>query len=284
MIITDTDRGTSVDALVEAAMAAGRGGELDDAITTLNQAWALLPEPRLNAPEVDRVLQNLAGAYRLKGNLDKALEFYRAAVETPLGYCSATVHLWLGRILFDRGDTVPAREHLRRAWELSEGRVFDDVPERYRDAATRDPEIMEELPDDLYEEISQLSELGTELVDHGRHEEAVYMFQQALRLLPKPRERWEAGTWLLVSIGDCRFAQSRFDEALAQFREAQNYPSGRDNALIFLRIGECLVELGTDEAAATDALLRAIGLDGTEIFTHEEPKYLSFLKRRSAVD
>jgi tetratricopeptide (TPR) repeat protein len=284
MIITDTARGSSIDALVDAAMAAGRGGNLDDAISSLNAAWDLIPEPRRDGPDVDRVLQNLAGAWRLKGDLDKALELYRAAAATPLGYRSSTVHLWLGRILFDRGETVPAREHLRRAWELSEGRAFEDAPQIYVDAATRDPEIMDELPDDLYEEISQLSELGNELVDHGRHDEAAHMFQQALRLLPVPRERWEAGTWLVVAIGDCRFAQGRFAEALTQFRIAEAYPGGGDNALVLLRIGECLVELDGDKHAAMDVLTRAQALAGGAIFAHEDAKYLGFFLRHAPAE
>lgn len=284
MIITDTARGSSIDALVDAAVAAGRGGNLDDAITNLNEAWNLIPEPRRDGPEVDRVLQNLAGAWRLKGDLDKALELYRAAAETPLGYRSSTVHLWLGRILFDRGDMVPAREHLRRAWELSEGRVFEDVPQPYVDAATRDPEVIDELPDDLYEEISQLSELGNELIEHGRHDEAVHMFQQALRLLPLPRERWDAGTWLVVAIGDCRFAQGRFADALAQFRIAEAYPGGSGNALVLLRIGECLVELDGDKQAAMDALTRAQSIEGGAIFAQEDPKYLRFFLRHAPME
>ncbi len=284
MIITDTDRGGAVDALVDAAMATGRGGNLDDAIARLNEAWALIPEPRRDVPEADRVLQNLAGAWRLKGDLDTALELYRAAAETPLGYRSSTVHLWLGRLLFDRGETVPGREHLRRAWDLSEGRVFEDVPQTYVDAATRDPEVIDELPDDLYEEISQLSELGNELIEHSRYDEAVHMFQQALRLLPTPRERWEAGTWLVVAMGDCRFAQGRFAEALAQFRVAEAYPGGADNALVLLRIGECLIELDGDKAAAIDAFARAQALEGGGIFAHEDTKYLSFFLRHAPAE
>ena len=110
------------------------------------------------------------------------------------------------------------------------------------------------------------------------------MFQQALRLLPIPRERWEAGTWLVVAIGDCRFAQRRFAEALAQFRIAEAYPGGSGNALVLLRIGECLVELDGDKQAAMDALTRAQSIEGGAIFAQEDPKYLRFFLRNAPME
>jgi tetratricopeptide (TPR) repeat protein len=129
-----------VNELVDAAVAAGQT-DLDQSIETLMAAWQLIPEPKHEWPDADRVLSNLAGAYRLKGDLDKAVEFYRSTLRTPHGNRTSTVHLWLGRILLDRGETDAAREHLKKAWDLSEGRVFSSIPKKYRDFAKGKPKL-----------------------------------------------------------------------------------------------------------------------------------------------
>src|SRR5947209_11865284 len=137
-------------------------------------------------------------------------------------------------------------------------------------------EFDERLPDKLHQRITELSEAGNELVDESRYEMAINVFKQAFDLLLEPKDRWEAATWLLVAIGDCFYFQNNFQEAYSYFRTAQKYPGGLENPYIFIRIGECLCELGTDESEAADSLMRAYMLAGAEIFESEDSKYMKF--------
>jgi tetratricopeptide (TPR) repeat protein len=142
----------------------------------------------------------------------------------------------------------------------------------------------EELPDEIHRRITELSEAGDALANESHYEHAIRLYKEALQLLPEPKDRWEAGTWLLVAIGDALYYQGGFNEAHTYFRAAQKYPDGLENPLIFLRIGECLVEMGNDEDEAADALMRAYMLEGAEIFENEDPKYLRFLKEHADIE
>lgn len=122
---------------LDAAGVAARAKKFDEAIAKCKEAWEAVPEPRHKWPSADWILQNLATAYSLKGDVDGALETYRSALQTPEGSRKSTIHLAIGRILFDRGETDAAYAHLKQAWDISEGRVFVDVPKKYRDFLRR---------------------------------------------------------------------------------------------------------------------------------------------------
>jgi tetratricopeptide (TPR) repeat protein len=143
-------------------------------------------------------------------------------------------------------------------------------------------ELSDELPDELYEKITALSEEGNELSDRGDQEGAIERFETAYDLLPDPREKWDAAMWLVASIGDCLFLKGDFKRAGQYFREAQKLPDGLENPFIFYRLGQCLLELG-DEAESVDALISAYMLAGEEIFSKGDPKYFEFLKEHAKI-
>lgn len=127
-----------------AARAAVKAGDLDAALAECEAAWQLIPEPRLlwgGDMAADWVLQVLAQLYVRKSDIDKALETYRMALETPDGSRKSSIHLAIGRILFDRGEMEQARGYLQRAWDISEGRVFIDVPKKYREFIKGKPKL-----------------------------------------------------------------------------------------------------------------------------------------------
>ena len=62
-----------------------------------------------------------------------------------------------------------------------------------------------ELSDELYDRIEELSETGNEAMESEDYAKAISCFQEALDILPEPKEDWEAYLWLVGSIGDAHF-------------------------------------------------------------------------------
>ena len=141
----------------------------------------------------------------------------------------------------------------------------------------------EELPDDIYERVSDLSERGNNLLDAGQADEAIIIWQSALALLPEPRRKWEAAMWLHASIGDAQQQEGRTEAALFSFEEAAASSDGYANGFVQLGIGTCLFDLGR-KAESTDPLLRAFMAEGEEIFEESDPKYLEHLRSRKLID
>ena len=136
---------------------------------------------------------------------------------------------------------------------------------------------MPELPDDIYERITALSQEGNDLLDESDFSGALAKYEQAWDLLPDPKEDWEAATWILSAIGDTYFYDRRFDDAINTLSKAIHCPNGLGNPFIHLRLGESRFEAG-DRPRAADELTRAYMGAGREIFENEDPKYFDFLK------
>lgn len=143
-------------------------------------------------------------------------------------------------------------------------------------------ELGTELPDDLYERVTALSEEGNALCEADEYGAAIARYSSAYDLLPEPKDRWAAATWLLAGIGDCYFQQGLYREALNHFAAAQRCAGGTEEAFVWYRLGQCLYELGEPEERTLDALLSAYMLAGREIFEAEgETKYLDYLRRNA---
>lgn len=138
---------------------------------------------------------------------------------------------------------------------------------------------MNEIDDELYSRILELSENGESLFDEGKIEAALLKYEQALELVPKPKNDWEASTWLYVAIGDCFFFLKDYSKSVNAFYNALNCPDGIGNAFIHLRLGQCQFELG-QLSKAEDNLLRAYMAEGVDIFEEDDLKYLNFLGKK----
>ena len=133
-----------------------------------------------------------------------------------------------------------------------------------------------ELNDKVYEEIKKRSARGNELADSEQYQEALTEFKKALELLPPPIYIWEASTWLYVAIGDMYFQIEDYSDCLDSFLKAQKCPDGLGNPFICVRIGECFFELENIEKAK-QYLMKAYMLEGEEIFSDADPKYLALI-------
>ncbi len=140
---------------------------------------------------------------------------------------------------------------------------------------------MAELPDDIHEEVTLLSEEGNACADDGAFDLALSHFQKALAMLPPPiDEPWGATMWLLTAIGDMHFQLARFPEGRAALMEVMKlFDEARSNPFIRLRLGQCMLELG-EEREAANWLAGAYLSEGRQLFEGDDPKYLDFIKSR----
>lgn len=136
-----------------------------------------------------------------------------------------------------------------------------------------------ELDDNTHQQITRLSEQGDVFAENSAFDKAIKQYQDALKLLPDPKNQWEASTWLYVAIGDAFFYATNYKEAYNNFMNALNCPDALDNPFIHLRIGQSLYHLESYDKAI-DSLLKAYMLDGEEIFEDEDSIYLDFLKSK----
>jgi tetratricopeptide (TPR) repeat protein len=133
------------------------------------------------------------------------------------------------------------------------------------------------LPKKLHAQISKLCEEGDALTKAGDDHGAYAKYDEAWNLVPEDKADWEASTWILAAIGELQFRHKKFEKSLNTFLRAVQCPTGLGNPYIHLRIGQSLFELGNKKGAG-DNLARAYMGAGEEIFEHEDPKYLKYLK------
>jgi hypothetical protein len=137
-----------------------------------------------------------------------------------------------------------------------------------------------DIPDEIHQRISSHSATGDQLAADGGFADALTEYNLAWRLVPDPKNHWEAATWLLAASADANFHLQRFDKAKASLQYAMTCPGGLGNPFLHLRLGQVHFELGDLDAAA-DELMRAYMGDGREAFADEDPKYLAFLETRA---
>jgi tetratricopeptide (TPR) repeat protein len=145
---------------------------------------------------------------------------------------------------------------------------------------------MDSQPDELdqavIDQMVLLKEEGEPYAEKGLYRKAIEYYRKAYELLPIPREKWEAATWILGIIGDAFFLNRDYAQGFDAMNQALLSPGGMGNPFIHLRIGECAFEIGEMELAK-DNLMRAYMGAGEEIFLHDNPKYLGFLAKHANI-
>lgn len=140
--------------------------------------------------------------------------------------------------------------------------------------------LIEALDDSVYERITELCEEGDEAAGEGEFRAAIAKYDEAWELLPDPKDKWEASTWILSAIADSCFLAGRKEAALETLRYAMTCPGAIGNPFLHMRLGQSLLDTGGDEDQVADELLRAYMGAGEEIFETEDPRYLEFLRTR----
>ncbi|MCT4647879.1 MAG: tetratricopeptide repeat protein [Carboxylicivirga sp.] len=134
------------------------------------------------------------------------------------------------------------------------------------------------LNNSIYDQILHFSDSGDKLIEQGKYAEAIIAYQNALNLLPTPKENWDASTWILSAIGDAYYLNEQFDDSLNFFFDALNCPNGINNGFINLRIGQLLFEINKI-INAEKYLLKAYMFEGSEIFDDEDVKYYKQIQK-----
>jgi tetratricopeptide (TPR) repeat protein len=133
------------------------------------------------------------------------------------------------------------------------------------------------LDDQVHENIGLLCAEGDALANRGDYEAALAKYETAWVLLPEPRTKWRAATWILGAIGDTQFRKRDYETAAETLRDAMHCPNAIGNPFLHLKLGESLFEIGQHQRAM-DELTRAFLGGGRDIFDNEDPKYFEALK------
>ncbi len=128
-----------------------------------------------------------------------------------------------------------------------------------------------------YSLIEQISEKGNSYYEEHKFGSALNKYNEALVLVPSPKESYEASTWLYTSIADCYYSLDNLDDAKENYYNALNCPNGLANGYINLSLGITLFELEESEKSQ-EFLLRAYMLEGEEIFEDEDEKYFNSIR------
>lgn len=137
---------------------------------------------------------------------------------------------------------------------------------------------LDELPEPVHERVRDLCRQGDAFAEQGLYSAALAPYWAAWELLPEPRSDWQAGTWILGSIGDANFLAGDFAAGRDNLSLAMHGPDAIGNPFLHLRLGQCLYETGDLDRAA-DELTRAYLGGGADLFDGAD-RYLSFLKTR----
>ncbi len=136
------------------------------------------------------------------------------------------------------------------------------------------------LDEDVQAAIAGHCKAGDTLAEAGRHEEAVKQYNKAWKLVPDPKNDWEASTWILAAIADACFSLGKFKSARDALDYAMTCPGAIGNPFLHLRRGQVLFEQNEPDAAANE-LMRAFMAEGRDIFRNEDTRYLKFLASRA---
>jgi len=93
----------------------------EDAISKYNDAWEIIPEPKINWEASTWVLAAIADACFLAGYFQSGLDALRYAMACPGGVGNPFLHLRLGQCALEKNHMDEAAEHLARAY-MSGGR------------------------------------------------------------------------------------------------------------------------------------------------------------------
>lgn len=133
------------------------------------------------------------------------------------------------------------------------------------------------MDDATHHKIKRLCALGDKFAEDNQHENAINEYNKAWKLIPEPKNKWEASTWVLAAIADSCFFLGKHKSARQALEYAMECPGGLGNPFLHLRLGQVLFEQCEMKLAA-DELIRAYMGAGEDLFEKDDPKYLVFLK------
>ena len=107
------------------------GGDARAANAAFQEAWQILPLPKLDHPHAALVLGALADAAFVAGNFAEARRVLEEALRTGLGAANPALHLRRGQVAFELEEDDIAVVELLRACELAGAEIFDGEAPKY---------------------------------------------------------------------------------------------------------------------------------------------------------
>jgi len=106
-------------------------GSLEEALLCFEDAWDLLPEPKIDWDAARWLLAAIGDLQFQLGELHAARENLSLAMLTPKAIENPFLHLRLGQVQFELGQMIEAADELGRAYELDGTRVFNGEDPKY---------------------------------------------------------------------------------------------------------------------------------------------------------
>lgn len=197
--------------------------------------------------------------------------------------------MWLGKIAYMNNKPHEAKHYFQIADKKSNGRCFNASNLKYKDYMLAEENEQtkvisnsdsyyerDELDDDLYEKITQCCEDGDMLFDNGDFDNAIMKYNQAWDMLPEPKYKWDAASWIYCAKGDVFFFKNEYSEALVYFCELYN-TFEMINEFVLIRYGQCLYETGQVEEGK-QFMFEAYLLGGKDLFIRENAKYYPLIE------
>ena len=262
----------------------------NEELLMLLDCWSLIPNDKYYYDESYIVAWRVVQLAIETNNIPLMNEWKNhIALADPERADSGHREMLLGKIAYMNNNLQEARELFHIADKKSEGRCFNAADSKYIDFMSgKESELKgtnsdsnaysdnDELDDDLYKLITSYCEEGDRLFDDGLFDEALLEYDSAWDLLPEPKLKWDAASWIYAAKGDVYFFKGDYSDALPFFRDLYNQFE-MINEFVLIRYGQCLYESGQTEEGKR-FIFEAYMLGGKELFIHENAKYYTLIE------
>ncbi len=278
----------------------------EEALKKIKETWNLLPEPKFNTSCSHIILCDLIEILTEVGKPEEAKPILREWINDieTCGYqiYETTPFILSGENFLYLNEIEKAKEQFYKSIKYgATKRDFNDKPLFYFDIAKKKitdsneiinlfkkevlennsiKEIPKELTETKIDQIEELCEKGNSYIEDENYNKAITAWEEALSLIPNPKNAYSESLWLETSIGDAYFLLGKYTKSLEYFQNAKGniQENAYENPFVMLRLGQTLLEKSRS-GDAKEYLLRAYILEGDEIFELENEKYFNFLKQ-----
>lgn len=285
-----------LDELIADGVQARNADDLPGALSKWQEAWSLLPEPKLSwelypqaltlsitdtsvdageIADAARWLELLEQAYtphteesRVLVDFVKAKLFFRAGKDDlAFAYFDAIVKA-KGTQIFD-GEAPAYLEFYRSHAQPETAPVSPAGAPRIEVPGPGTGRPQMQLDDATHRRVVQLIESGDELVERDDEAQAAQQYLEGLRLLPDPKTQWEHALMLYIALADVCLSFEQYEAAEDAARYAMQSQGGLGNGYVWLRLGDALRGQHRDKDAL-EAYTSAYMAEGDELFDGED--------------
>lgn len=143
-------------------------------------------------------------------------------------------------------------------------------------------DLDKQLPKEIFDRIISFCTTGDVLFGQDQFDKAISQYEQALSLIPAPKEIWHAYTWLLLAVAETYFLKSDYQRAQNFYLKInENQDPEKIDPLIHLRLAQCHFKLGKISEAERDLKKSTVPYDLSEL---ESPIYWDIIRGISIRD